>query len=186
MKATGPFYIANRILRGTGILLAVGTAWWVWQNREVASPFLNLYEAWRLGKPAPMRMQTWTVHATKTFDGESFQARTTNGALYTVRLAGVDAPDPSSPSQSVRKQARLSRDFLDRRLGTNQLRVDVTLTNGSRIALGIVYNGKTNLNALCIATGNANFNRDFMVGTSFRSRYTLLQAERRAGRLRQP
>jgi endonuclease YncB( thermonuclease family) len=40
-----------------------------------------------------MRMQTWTVHATKTFDSESFLARTSNETLYTVRLAGVDAPE---------------------------------------------------------------------------------------------
>ncbi len=186
MKATGPFYLANRILRDLSILLAAGTAWWIWHNREIAGPFLNLYEAWRLGKPAPMHMETWTVYATKTFDGESFQARTSNGTLYTVRLAGVDAPELASPSQSVRKQARLSRDFLAHRLGTNQLRVDVILTNSSRIALGIVYSGSTNLNAMCIATGNASFNRDFMVGTSFRSRYTLLQAERRGRKLRQP
>jgi endonuclease YncB( thermonuclease family) len=175
-----PFFLLNRFLRALGMVSLVALAFWAWHNREVADPIFNIYRAWRLGEPTTVPFEERQLIVMKPINGESLQAKDDAGTIFTVRLAGVQAPDATSPVRRVREAAWASRDFLGRQAGTNRVRVEITLTNESKVLLGVVYRGKTNLNAACVASGHALFQRDYLVGTSFRCRYALLQAERRA------
>jgi endonuclease YncB( thermonuclease family) len=180
MIQSGPFFLLNRFLRTGGTLLTILLLVWAWNHRDAAYPVTNLYHAWRLGGKATPPVESRTLTAMKVFNGESFQAKNSVGDIFTVRLAGVAAPDPAHPLPKVRASAKASREFLAGLVGTNTVRVDVTLTNEFRVMLGVAYRGSTNLNAACVAAGHAEFRPEFLGGVPFRARYALLQAERRA------
>ena len=180
MTLEGPFYFANRLLRGGVVVLLIGFCVWLWQYRELVDPTVDLYRAWRLGTHTPTPGFEVRLTAMKVYDGDNLQARDAAGGIFTVRLAGLDAPDFGSPDRATRDRARNSRDFLAALVQTNSIRVEVTLTNESRVLLGVVYLGRTNVNAESVAAGHAEFRRDYVAGVSYRCRLALLQAERRA------
>lgn len=176
----GPFFLLNRLLRIIGTLLVIVLLFMIWQHREAAYPVTNLYHAWRLGGTTVAPIQERTLTVMKVFNGESLQARDGRGDIFTVRLAGVAAPELAHPLPRIREQARASRDFLTDTVGTNTVRVEVTLTNEFNLLLGVVHLGNTNINAASVAAGHAEFRPEFLGGVGFRSRYALLQAERKA------
>jgi endonuclease YncB( thermonuclease family) len=116
----------------------------------------------------------------KVYDGETFQIRDGNARACMIRLTGVDAPDYRTTNKAALRLAGQSHTNLSRLILSNIVRVEITYTNNPPGALGVVYLGRTNINAAMVASGAAVLKREYMNGLPFKEKYALLQAERNA------
>jgi endonuclease YncB( thermonuclease family) len=178
-KKTGLAWVLSLTLRLGTFALLVALAFWIWQYRAMFEPVQDLVRAWRLGH-APWSAAEQELLVTRVIDTENLQARDAEGRLLTIRLAGIESVTTGRHDAAAREQAQAAREFLTSLVLSNTVHVEVALTNEARVWLGFVRVGDTNLNAAYIAAGHASFRPDYLGNASLRSRWTLLQAERRA------
>jgi len=178
-KKTRAAKIFSWFLRLGVVVALVGLGYWTWQYRAMFDPVRDLVNAWRMGH-APWSAPEMEFTVLKVVDAEKLQARDSAGSLFTIRLAGLEAPRDGVSPAAQRERAAAGREFLTSLVVSNQVEVEVTLTNESRVILGFVSVGGTNVNAACIAAGHAGFQPDALGKASLRSRWEMLQADRRA------
>lgn len=165
------------IVRFGGLAVLVGLGFWIWQYRALFDPIADLGRAWRMGR-APWSAPQLPLTITRIIDGENLRARNDAGQVFTLRLAGLEAPSTASYDPAVRRQAEAARDFLQSLVLSNVVQVEITLTNTSRVMLGFVHLGGTNVNAAVLRAGHARFREDYLGSASLQSRWALLQALR--------
>lgn len=162
-------------------LVVVGLAGILYQHRSLFYPLVDLVDAFRAREGLEQKKTgELTGKVTRVLNGDMFVLRDEHNRTYTVRLTGVDAPDYPGTNRSELHSALESRTNLCRLILSQQVRVELTYTNESRGALGLVYLGDTNINALAVETGIARAAREQMNGLPLKDRYALIRAERKA------
>jgi len=163
-------------------LVVVGLAGILYQHRSLFYPLLDLVDALRVPEGLEQKKTgELTGKVTRVLNGDMFVLRDEHNRTYTIRLTGVDAPDYPGTNRSELHRALESKTNLGHLILSNQVRVELTYTNESRGALGLVYLGDTNLNVLAVETGIARAAREQMNGLPLKDRYALIRAERIAG-----
>jgi hypothetical protein len=180
-KKTGFARVMAWAVRFGGLAVLVGLGWWVWQNRVLFEPATDLVKAWRMGN-APWEVKEKEFTVVRVIDGENLSVKDTQGKAFTLRLAGLEAPSLSSYDREVRQLAEAGRDVLSSMVLSNAVSAEVTLTNASRVMLGFVRVEGTNVNAVLLGQGYAEFRPEYLGAASLRSRWEMLQVQRhRAG-----
>ena len=163
-------------------LVVVGLAGILYQHRSLFYPLLDLVDALRVREGLEQKKTgELTGKVTRVLNGDMFVLRDEHNRTYTIRLTGVDAPDYPGTNRSELHRALESKTDLSHLILSNQVRVELTYTNESRGALGLVYLGDTNLKVLAVETGIARAAREQMNGLPLKDRYALIRAERIAG-----
>jgi endonuclease YncB( thermonuclease family) len=116
----------------------------------------------------------------RVLSGDMFILRDERGRACTIRLTGVEAPSYELNNRAAQLRAVASKTDLSRLIMSNDVRVEVTYTNDTRGALGIVYVGTNNINVQAVETGIVQAKRENMRGLPLKDRYALIQAERKA------
>ena len=106
--------------------------------------------------------------------------RDERGRSCTIRLTGVEAPSYERNNRAAQSQAVASKTSLSRLILSKDVRVELTYTNDSSGALGIVYLGTNNINVKAVETGIVQAKRENMRGLPLKDRYALIQAARKA------
>lgn len=144
------FVLLNRALRALVLGLLALAVWMLWERRESARPWVDLYSVWEdAGYRVPDPLPSTPAVVTKVLTENILQVRDTNGITWNVGLAGlggvlVDGQDPR-----WRKFASETRTNLAERLMGRSIRMDWTETQPNRTGLGFVYLG-TNSESLAV------------------------------------
>ncbi|MBN8247882.1 MAG: hypothetical protein J0L84_10610, partial [Verrucomicrobia bacterium] len=84
------FVALNRLMRAAVIGLACLALWMVWERRERARPWLDLYSVWEgAGHDTPPSLPLTPVVVTKVLEENVVQVRDTNRVVWNVGLAGL-------------------------------------------------------------------------------------------------
>ncbi len=161
------------------VVLAVVGA--LYQNRSLFYPLVDLVDALRIREGFEQKKTgELSGKVTRVLSGDILAVKVERGQTYTIRLTGVEAPHYAGANRAEQLRAGESKTNLSHLVLSKEVRVELTYTNQSRGAWGIVYQGNTNINLLAVETGIVRANRDSMNGLPLRFRYELIQADRRA------
>jgi len=134
------FVFLNRLLRAAVIGLACLAVWMVWQRREVARPWFDLYSVWeRAGYEMPDPLPLTPVTVIKVLEENVLQVRDTNQVVWNVGLAGVGGVLTEGVAPQWRLFATETRTNLASRLVGKQVQLAFTETAANRTARGFVY-----------------------------------------------
>jgi len=175
------FHLLRRIVIVSGWLGLCGLAVCLYQYRHVFDPMVDLARSLNTGPGARQEVcGEMSGRAVRVFSGDTFLLQNSEGILFTVRLTGLSAPDLVSPNPAERLRARQSRTNLSELVLSNQIHVIITVSNSSRILLGLARAGTTHVNVRLVESGAAVMRRELMNGLPMKDRYALLRADRRA------
>ena len=121
-------------------------------------------------------------------DGTYFTLRTPDRQIYSIGLLGVVVPQPAVDPRS-RQEAEEQKDpraELGAFILSNEVDVALISLDAQHRGLGIVYDGKTNVNAQLVETGAVQLNRDYIKTLPLFEQYHLIRADRRAARHEKP
>jgi endonuclease YncB( thermonuclease family) len=175
------FRLLHKVYIGMRWLAVLGLAVLVYGHRSFFNPLVDLVDALRVREGLEQQKSgelSGTV--TRVLSGDIFQVRDERGRIYTIRLTGVEAPEFQLTSPAARSRANASRAQLSQLVLSREVRIELTHTNDSRHALGLVYLGGTNVNVMAVENGIVRAKPENMHGLPLKDRYALIQAERRA------
>ena len=144
------FLLLNRALRVLVVGLGILGVWMVWERRERARPWMDLYVVWeQAGYRSPPGISSSPAVVTKVLTENVLQVRDTNGVIWNIGLAGlggvlVDLEDPR-----MRRFASETRTNLAERLVGQPVTLALTDAQPNRTGMGFVYVG-TNSESLAI------------------------------------
>jgi len=161
------------------VVIAVAGA--LYYHRSVFYPLVDLVEALRVRDGLEQQKSgEISGKVTQVLSGDMLIVRDKRGRGRTIRLTGVEAPNYELNNRAAQLRALASRTNLSRLVLSKDVRVELTYTNDSSGALGIVYVGTNNINVAAVETGSVQAKRENMRGLPLKDRYALIQAERKA------
>lgn len=92
-------------------------------------------------------------------DGSSLIAEVRGGTKLRVRLLGIEAPQLAQGKKPAQPHAQEARDYLDQQIGGRAVRVQVYGQDASGRTLGVIWNGRVNVNVLMVMLGYAEVDR---------------------------
>jgi endonuclease YncB( thermonuclease family) len=153
----------------------------VYHHRALFYPVVDLADALRVSEGLEQQKSgEVSGKVARVLSGDMFVLRDERGQTLTIRLTGVEAPSYELNNPAAQSRAIASKTNLSRLILSNDVRVELTYTNDSRGALGIVYVGTNNINAKAVETGIAQAKREIMRGLPLKDRYALIHAQRQA------
>ena len=163
---------------------------YVYQKRAVFHPVADLAEVILIRQESDVREAgSLSGKVVKVTASDTLQIRTPDGLTYQIRLAGLDTPQEPNVHPYYRKNPSLAEAFAkSERTRTNlaqlvvskDVRVELIVLTEQRSGLGIVYAGKTNINAALAEAGLAKVNRQYLKGLALGQQYSLVHGERKA------
>ena len=151
------------------------------QHRSVFYPLADLIEALRVSEGLEQQKSgELSGKVTRVLSGDMIVLRDEHGRSRTLRLTGVEAPAYELNNPVAQLRAVASQTNLSQLVMSKEVRVELTCTNDSRCALGIVYLGTNNINVKAVETGIVQAKRENMRGLPLKDRYALIQAARKA------
>ena len=169
-----------------GLLLLGG--WTLYANREVFRPLVDLVQVSRemsLEQTSQPIIGQMTGQVIQVTGPDTFRVRNDAGTFFHFRVDGVDALQLGEAQ--TREQARLwnqCRTNLSSLILSNQVRIDITVTNLNRGGLGFVYVNGTNLNLKMVEAGTAAINPNYLKTLPLKEQYAFLTAQKKAQELR--
>ena len=171
----------HRICVGFCWLVVIGFAGALYYHRSLFYPLVDLVEALRVRDGLEQQKSgEISGKVTQVLSGDMLIVRDKRGRGRTIRLTGVEAPNYELNNRSAQSRALASRTNLSRLVLSKDVRVELTYTNDSHCALGIVYVGTNNINVEAVEIGSVQAKRENMRGLPLKDRYALIQAERKA------
>ena len=162
-------------------LAVIAFAGVMYHHRSLFYPLVDLADALRVREGLEQQKSgEMSGKVAEVLSGDMFILRDERGRRYTIRFTGVEAPNYELSSREAQLRALASRANLSRLILSNDVRVELTCTNDSRCALGIVYVGTNNINVKAVETGIVQAKRENMYGLPLKDRYALIQAGRKA------
>ena len=171
----------HKVCVGFSWLAVIAFAGVMYHHRSLFYPLADLVEALRLREGLEQQKSgevSGTV--TRVLSGDMFILKDERGRSCTIWLTGVEAPIYDLNNRTAQRRAVASKTNLSRLVLSNNVRVELTYTNDSRGALGIVYVGTNNINVKAVETGIVQAKRENMRGLPLKDRFALIQAERKA------
>jgi hypothetical protein len=98
------FVFLNRLVKACVIALWIAAGAWVWSQREVGRPLLDLYQVWHeCNYQEPPELPRLEGTVVKMLAPSTVQFRDEAGTVYTVGLTGWVGPDPvKTPPKAMR------------------------------------------------------------------------------------
>jgi endonuclease YncB( thermonuclease family) len=153
----------------------------MYYHRSLFYPLVDLVEALRVRDGLEQQKSgEISGKVTRVLSGDMILLRDERGRSCTIRLTGVEAPNYERNNRAAQSQAVASKTNLSRLILSKDVRVELTYTNDSLGALGIVYLGTNNINVKAVETGIVQAKRENMRGLPLKDRYALIQAARKA------
>jgi endonuclease YncB( thermonuclease family) len=150
-------------------------------HRSLFHPLADLVEALRVNEGLEQQKSgELSGKVTRVLSGDMIILRDERGRNRMIRLTGVEAPAYELNNQAAQFRAIASRTNLSQLVLSKDVRVELTCTNDSRCALGIVYVGTNNINVQAVETGVVQAKRENMRGLPLKDRYALIHAGRKA------
>src|SRR5881394_4040468 len=171
----------HRICVGFCWLAVIAFAGVMYYHRSLFYPLVDLVEALRVRDGLEQQKSgEISGKVTRVLSGDMILLRDERGRSCTIRLTGVEAPSYERNNRAAQSQAVASKTSLSRLILSKDVRVELTYTNDSSGALGIVYLGTNNINVKAVETGIVQAKRENMRGLPLKDRYALIQAARKA------
>jgi endonuclease YncB( thermonuclease family) len=175
------FRLLHKVYLGFCWLAVIAVAGLMYYHRSVCYPLVDLVDALRVREGLEQQKSgEMSGKVARVLSGDMFILRDERGRACTIRLTGVEAPSYELNNRAAQLRALASKTNLSRLVLSNNVRVELTCTNDSRCALGIVYVGTNNINVQAVETGIVQAKRENMRGLPLKDRYALIQAKRRA------
>jgi endonuclease YncB( thermonuclease family) len=172
------FAIRRTILVGIYLLLAA-IGYYLWTQRERLDPIVIWVKAWQgRDERAVDTLASLTGQVVRVDGMDRIQLAGANGQMWNVGATGLMPRKDRNPKARVEAE-RKCREYLQSVLLSNQVRVELTYTNG-RNALGLVYVGETNVNAELIKSGMARLQPQYIRFLPVNKQYPLLIADHQA------
>jgi endonuclease YncB( thermonuclease family) len=153
----------------------------MYYHRSLFYPLVDLVEALRVRDGLEQQKSgEISGKVTRVLSGDMILLRDERGRSCTIRLTGVEAAHYERNNRAAQSQAVASKTNLSRLILSKDVRVELTYTNDSLGALGIVYLGTNNINVKAVETGIVQAKRENMRGLPLKDRYALIQAARKA------
>lgn len=144
------FIILNRILRTLVVGVGLLALWMLWERREAARPWMDLYVVWEAaGYRLPPPLSPTPVVVTKVLAENVIQIRDTNGVAWNVGLAGLGGVSTEGQEVFWRQFATQTRTNLADRLVGRRIGFAFSATQPNHTGLGFVYLG-TNSESLAL------------------------------------
>ncbi|MCF7765261.1 MAG: thermonuclease family protein [Verrucomicrobia bacterium] len=156
--------------------------WFLYQNPAILSPIRAFSEALQLWEgTTDSEREVIKGEVTEVSDNYTLNLRDREGAMFKFRLTGVEAPAPENLKSSniALLLANASKELNEIAL-SNQVQVAVTYRDAAGNGLGVLYVGKTNVNALMVRRGLGQVRREYLRGLELGELYALLRSERAA------
>jgi hypothetical protein len=169
----------RRTIQSVICLLLAGMGLYVWTQRARFDPVIIWVKTWHgLDERAVNSLNSVTGQVVRIEGMDRIHLNTPGGQTWNVGATGL------VQAKSRNSQARLESkikcvEYLQSILLSNQVRVELTYTNGHN-ALGLIYVGETNVNAELIKYGYAKLQPQYIRFLPVNKQYPLLMAERQA------
>src|SRR6266542_5757355 len=162
-------------------LAAIAFAGLMSQHRSLFYPLADLVDAVRVRDGVEQQKSgEMSGKVARVLSGDTFVLKDERGCSCTIRLTGVEAPSYELNNRAAQLRAVASKTNLSQLLLSNDVRVELTYTNDTHSALGIVYVGTNNINVKAVETGIVQVKRENMRGLPLKDRYALIQSGRKA------
>ncbi len=179
--------LACTILICLGVGVLSGVAYLAYNHREAW--YIPIKDYWVVAHiDASLHQETieyWDGRVTQVLSGDQFVMKAASGALCSIRLTGLEAPQATNRLDQISvEDAQRSQQFLSSTVMSRDVRVAVTYrpSREVRSGMGIVFLNGTNVNQAVVESGNARARLEFMKGLPRHIQLGLLKAERRARR----
>lgn len=173
------FHILHRVYLVTWSLILLACVGWAYAHSGISHGLADGYVVWQ-NKPkagsAPIIPLSGTV--TRVLDGRSLTIKGTDKQSYSIALQGLVPVE--NPGVAFRKTVTPAKARLTELTLSNQVDVVLTSVDEYRRGLGVVYLGRTNVNALLIESGLAGLKLEFIRPLPLTEQYALVRAGRRA------
>ncbi|MEN9674871.1 MAG: hypothetical protein RIS76_767 [Verrucomicrobiota bacterium] len=144
------FVLLNRGLRFLIVSMVLLALWMVWERRERARPWLDLYVVWdEAGYRIPPPLSRTPAVVTRVVSENVLQIRDTNGVTWNVGLAGLGGVLTDGVEPRWRRFANQTRTNLTEQLVGSPVLISFTETQVNRTGMGFVYLG-TNAESLAL------------------------------------
>ena len=171
----------HKVCVGFCWLVGIALAGMMYQHRSLFYPLVDLVEAVQVREGLEQQKSgEMSGKVARVLSGDMFIVKDERGRSCTIRLTGVEAPNYELNNRPAQLRAVASQTNLSQLLLSKDVRVELTYTNDTRGALGIVYVGTNNINVKAVETGIVQAKRENMRGLPLKDRYALIHAERRA------
>jgi endonuclease YncB( thermonuclease family) len=172
----------NRLHKLTALLmisLPFVLGWFLYQNRTILSPIAAFSEALQLWEGASdSEREVIEGEVIEVSDNYTLSLRNTGGELFKFRLTGVEAPALENlKSSNIGLLLAKASEELSTIALSNQVQVAVTYRDEAGNGLGVLYVGKTNINALIVRHGLGQVRREYLRGLELGELYALLRSE---------
>jgi endonuclease YncB( thermonuclease family) len=166
-------------------VLIIGGVLWLYPRSGIPERLAVAAELWSMHDETPTRsLEQISGVPIQIVDGGSFTMRASNNQLYTIGLAGVNAP-PVRSTQAKTDPGEQSRALLSDLILSNEVDVALSWVDPQFRGIGLVRAGAINVNAEMVESGLVRLNREYLRGLPLREKYALVAAERRV-RLEDP
>ena len=171
----------HKVCVGFCWLVVIAFAGMMYHHRSLFYPLVDLVDALRVREGLEQQKSgEMSGKVARVLSGDMFIVKDERGGCCTIRLTGVEAPAYELNNRAAQLRAFASRTNLSQLLLSNDVRVELTYTNDTGSALGIVYVGTNNINVKAVETRIVQAKRENMRGLPLKDRYALIQAERKA------
>ena len=182
------FYTIRKIILCMiwGLLLLGG--WTLYANRKVFRPLVDLVRVSRemsfVQAPQPI-IGHMTGQVIQVTGADTFRVRSAAGTIFHFRVDGVDVLQPGeAQTRELGLLWAQCRTNLSSLILSNQVSIDITVTNLNRGGWGVVYVSGTNLNLKMVEAGTARINPNYLKTLPLKEQYTFLVAQKKAQELR--
>jgi len=170
------FYALHRAIK---FALFCGVLWVLWkayEHREVAEPALIWYDVWDNSGFNEKPMPTLDAHVERVLSSQTFVMFATNHVRYNVRLSGLRDPSKEMTVGAIEKENK-RRDALKDLIEAKDVRLAISYENFNNLG-GIVFVGRTNINAELVHESLAFTDKDLVKGFSKDIQYQMLWSKR--------
>jgi len=144
------FVLLNRGLRCLILGMVLLALWLVWERRERARPWLDLYVVWdEVDYRIPPPLPRIPAVVTRVVSENVLQVRDTNGVTWNVGLAGLGGVLTDGVEPRWQRFANQTRTNLTEQLVGNPVLIAFTETQVNRTGMGFFYIG-TNSESLAL------------------------------------
>jgi hypothetical protein len=173
------FFAIRRAILGLIYLLLAGLGFYLWTQRARFEPVMIWVKTWQgLDDRAVNSLNSVTGQVVRIEGMDRIHVSTPGGQTWNVGATGLVQAKSRNPKARLEAKTKCV-EYLESILLSNQVRVELTFTNG-RNALGLIYVGETNVNAELIKDGYAKLQPQYIRFLPVNKQYPLLMADRQA------
>jgi hypothetical protein len=173
------FYAIHRAIKFVLFCCLLWVGWKMYQHRDVVEPAFIWYDVWDNGGLREKPMPTVNGVVERVLNSQTFTLKTTNNSpRLNVRLLGLGEPSKQQSVEAIENEKK-RRDALEELIKGKEIVLHVAYENFNNVG-GMVFLGKTNLNAYLVQQRFAFTDKDLVKGYTKEIQYQMLWSKRHA------